>query len=122
MEIHLPHSLFSCFIVSLNRKHVTLHEDEQHFKSYLEILLNYGTDASAAHLFTKTWYLDVVSGDGFLKDDPINIGYTRRLFHLEDSKTVELIGRLHGDMFASNSMLMALNACARLVLSAVNYR
>jgi hypothetical protein len=31
-------------------------------------------------------------------------GYVRRLGHLNDSKTLELIGRLHRDLFSSYSM------------------
>ena len=33
---NLLHSMFSCLSVSLNGKHVTLHETNYHYKAYLE--------------------------------------------------------------------------------------
>jgi hypothetical protein len=90
----------------VNGKPVTLHENIYHYKYYLEKLLDYGSDANSTHLITSFWYPDTATDDGLLKADAGNSGYVRRLGHLFDSKTVEVIGRLHGDLFNSNSMLI----------------
>jgi hypothetical protein len=49
--------------------------------------------------------MHTATGDGLLKADPSNSGYIRRLGHLNDRKTAELIGMLHVDLFSSNTML-----------------
>jgi hypothetical protein len=40
---------------SLNENPVSLHENKYHYKSYLEKLLNYGSDAKSIHLNTSFW-------------------------------------------------------------------
>ena len=50
--------MFSSVIVSLNGKAITVHETNYHYRTYLEKLLNYGSDASVTHLVSSVWYLD----------------------------------------------------------------
>jgi len=61
--------MFISLSVSLNGKAVTLHETNNHYKAYLQELLNYGSDASDTYLVSSFWYLDL---SGELKD---NSGY-----------------------------------------------
>jgi hypothetical protein len=70
-----------------------------HYKAYLEKLLNHGSDASGTHLVSSLWYLDSCEE---LKE---NNGYTTRLKYICNSQTVELYGRLHADLFNSDKML-----------------
>ena len=70
--------MFSSLIVSLNGKHITLHEINYHYKAYLQKLLNYGSDASGTHLVYSFWYLD---SSGELKD---NSGYVNLLNYLSN--------------------------------------
>jgi hypothetical protein len=102
----LLHFLFSSLTVSLSGEPVTLHENNYHYKYYLEKLLNYGSDTTSTHLITSFWYPDTATGDGLIKAEPGNSGYVRRIDHLNDRKTVEFIGMMLGDLFISNSMLM----------------
>jgi hypothetical protein len=97
---NLLHSMFSCLSVSLNGKPVTLHETNYHYKTYLDKLLNYGSDASGRHLVSKLWYLD---SSQELKD---NNDYSTRLKYIGNRQTVELYGRLHADFFNSDKMLI----------------
>jgi hypothetical protein len=96
----LLHSILRCLSVSLNGKPVTLHETNYHYKTYLDKLLNYGSDASGTHLVSGLWYLDCTQE---LKD---NNSYTTRLKYISNSQNVELYGRLHADLFSSDKMLI----------------
>jgi len=49
---------------------------------------------------SSLWYLD---SSQELKD---NNGYSARLKYIDNSQTVELYGRLHGDLFNSDKMLI----------------
>jgi len=95
---NLLRSTFSSLSKSLNRKPVTLHKTNYHYKAYLKKLLNYGFDASGKHLVSSFCYLD---SSGELKD---NSGYVRRLNYLRSDNTIELYGWLHVDLFNSDKM------------------
>jgi hypothetical protein len=86
--------------VSLNGKPVNLHEKNYHYKTYIEKLINYGSDASGTRQFSGFWYPD---SPGELKD---NIGYAKRLDYPGNGKNLELYGRLHADLFNSDKMLI----------------
>jgi len=88
----LLHSIFSSLSISLNGKQVTLHETNCHYKAYLEMLLNYGSDASGTHVVSSFGYLD---SSGELKD---NNGYFKRLNYLSIGNTIQLYGTLHADI------------------------
>jgi len=92
--------MFCSLSISLNGKPVILHETNYHYKAYIEKLLNYDSDASSTHLISSFWYLD---SPGELKQ---NTGYVKRLNYLSNSKTLELYGRLHADLFNSDKMLI----------------
>ena len=92
--------MFSSVSVSLNGKHVTLHETNYHYKAYLEKLLNYGSDASGTHLVASFLFLD---SSGALKD---STGYATQLYYLSTSQTLEEYGRLHTDLFNYDKMLI----------------
>jgi hypothetical protein len=69
--------------------------------AYLEKLLNYGSYASGPHLVSSFCFLDSPTSDGALKD---NSGHDTQLKYLSNDQTVELIGRLHADLFNSYKM------------------
>jgi hypothetical protein len=103
---NLLHSLFSSLTASLNGKPVSLHENNCHYKAYLETVLNYGSDASQTYLVTNFWFLDTPARDGSIKADATNKGYAKRLGYLKGGKLVVLVGTLHGDSFNSNNLLI----------------
>jgi hypothetical protein len=53
-------SRFSQCNVTVNGTDVTQTNEHSNYRSYLETLLNYGTDAAASHLINTYWYLDTV--------------------------------------------------------------
>ena len=94
------HSLFSQCSVTLNGVSVTQANELYQYRSYLETLLTYGSDASASHLTNSFWYLD--KGD-LLPCDPTaadakNAGFITRWNRIKQSKDVQLYGRLHSDI------------------------
>ena len=102
------HSLFSQVDITLNRKLVTPSVPTYPYKAYLETLLSYGTDAKESQLTSQLWYLDnnpMDSVDPFLEDDP-NKGLKDRQRFIAESKSVEMIGRLHSDIFQQDRYLL----------------
>jgi len=60
------HSLFSQCSISLNGVNITPASELYPYRSYLESLLTYGSDAANSHLTNAYWYLDkgdVLAGD-----------------------------------------------------------
>jgi len=55
---NLLHSRFSSLSISLNGKPVTLPKTNYHYKSYIQKLLNNGSDASNTDLISSILYLD----------------------------------------------------------------
>jgi hypothetical protein len=68
--------------------------------------LNYGAHASGTHFVSSFWFLDSATDDESLSADKANKGYATRLNHLNESKTIELYGRLHADLLNSDRMLI----------------
>ena len=91
---------------SLNGKPVTLHETSYRYKAYLEKLLNYGSDATGTHLVSSFWYLDSSVANEKLTAAKYKKGYATPLKYLSRSRTVELYGRLHADLFKTDRMLI----------------
>jgi len=96
------HSLFS--VTTLNNVPITQSGDLYQYRSYLETILTYGSDAGASHLTNSLWYLD--QGD-MLPCDPstadktapaTNLGFLTRWDKIKQSKEVQLYGRLHSDL------------------------
>ena len=52
------HSLFSQCTIALNGVNITQSGDLYNFRTYLETLLTYGSDASLSHLTNIYWYKD----------------------------------------------------------------
>ena len=70
------------------------------YRSYLETLLTYGSDASNSNLTNAYWYPDegdVLAGDP-TSDSIKNKGFVKRWERQKQSKIMELYGRLHGDI------------------------
>lgn len=95
----LLHSLFSQIQVFINNTNVTQSGDNYPYKAYIEILLNYSKDSIETYLKNQLFYLD--SGD-FLANDR-NTGFVEREKQLKN--TVELVGRLHSDIFQTDLLL-----------------
>jgi hypothetical protein len=99
------HSLFSQVDVSLNDTLITPSENTYPYRAYLEATLNYGTDAKQDHL----------SAACFESDTPPNVAATSgsdnnglkiRRQIASGSQELDMIGRLHSDIFAQDRYLL----------------
>lgn len=94
------HSLFSQCTITLNGVAITQSPQHYNYRSTLETLLTYGTDASESHLTNAFWYKD--SGDMKPCDptaaDAKNKGFVTRWQRCKQSKELQLYGRLHSDL------------------------
>ena len=70
------------------------------YRSYLESLQTYGSDATNSHLTNTYWYLgkgDVLAGDP-TSTSIKNRGFVKRWERQKQSKVIELYDRLHADI------------------------
>ena len=94
------HSLFSQCSLTLNGTTITKTTELYQYRSYLETLLTYGSDAATSHLTNGFWYLE--TGDlqtcDPTKAESRNTGFISRWTLVKQSKEVQLLGRLHSDI------------------------
>lgn len=93
----LLHTLFQQVDISLNDILVSDASNLYHYRSIIETLLSYGNEAKLSQL-TMAMY----SKDKATKMDDVadaNTGLVKRREFFKNSQTVQLIGKLHADMF-----------------------
>ena len=102
------HSLFKQVDVALNGHEISDSSSLYPYRAYLEALLNYGDEAKKGHLSSSLYYQDE-AGKFDLKDPTAaspNQGLKARAAFFKGSAEVELLGRLHCDIFHTNRHLM----------------
>ena len=102
-------TLFRQCSISLNGVNITPASDLYPYRSYLESLLTYGSDAENSHLTNAYWYMD--EGD-VLAGNPTsynikNKGFVKRLDRQKQSKVIELYDRLHADVYNVSQFLLS---------------
>ena len=100
------HSLFSQVDVYLNNTLVTPSSNTYPFRSYVETLLSYGAEAKKTQLTSQLWYKDTA---GHMEGTTINAGnldLVERGRYLAESRVVDMMGRLHVDVFLKDKFLL----------------
>jgi len=103
------HSLFSQVNIFLNETHVTASTNTYPYRAMLETLLSYGDDAKKSQLTTTLYYEDKAgSMDAVTFDnaDTRNAGLVQRRNFTARSWVVDMIGRIHADLFFQNRHLL----------------
>ena len=104
------HSLFSQVDIQLGHQLVTPSVNTYPYKAYLETLLSYGSDAKESQLTAEMWYKDtppMEHNDPYTDEaDDKNEGFIARSQFSNTSKSVEMIGRLHSDIFHTGKYLL----------------
>jgi len=102
------HSLFSQVDISLNGTQVTSSMNTYPYRSMIETLLSYGNDAKESQLTAELFQKDrsghmnnVNFGDGERND-----GLIRRGGLTAQSRVVDMVGRLHADMFFQDRYML----------------
>ena len=99
------HSLFSQVDVYLNDTLVTPSSNTYPFRAYVETLLSYGAEAKKTQLTSQLWYKDTAGHMDATQENGGNAGLARRR-HIVGSRVVEMMGRLHVDLFMQDRFLL----------------
>ena len=99
------HSLFSQVDVSLNNILVTPSENTYPYRAYIESTLNYGREAKTTHLTSALYYQDTANHLDSLNGEH-NIGFRQRNAQAVAGRDVDMIGRLHCDIFHQERYLL----------------
>ena len=103
------HSLFSQVDVYLNGTLVTPSTNTYAYRAYIETLLSYGTDAKDTQLTGQLWHKDTATrmdAVDIVDGAASNAGFVARRDNIVRSRVVDLIGRLHVDMFMQDKFLI----------------
>ena len=98
------HSLFSDVSVSLNENLVSPPTSLYPYRAYIEILLSYGPAAKESQLTGVMWYKDTPGHQDKRTTD--NKGFTSRKALTAQSKSVQMMGKLHLDLFCQEKYLL----------------
>ena len=99
------HSLFSQVDVLLNNTLVTPSENTYPYRAYIESTLNYGREAKTTHLTSALYYQDTASQMNSLNADN-NAGFRERHARAVAGRDVDMIGRLHCNIFHQERYLL----------------
>jgi hypothetical protein len=120
---NLLHSLFSQVDVSLNGTLITNSTNTYPYRAYLENLLSYGPAAKGSQKTAEMFYKD--ESGKFDRANPLhgevgmrNKGLAKRASFFTRSRVVDLVGRLHSDIFFQQRyMLNEVNTKIKLTRS-----
>lgn len=101
---NIINSLFSQCQIYLNNVNVSNNEGDFAYRCYLEKLLNHGEESANTHLQSGGWYLDESKLDDM---SGTNLGYEKRKLWFTNGKTVEVYGRLTGDILNQHKYLIS---------------
>lgn len=106
----LLNSLFIQVDVSLNGKLVSSATNLNPFRGILETILSYGPAAKRSQLTAAMFYKDKAGyfdvADPTLDDKDANTGLKARYQHTKESQSVEMIGRIHEDVFNIDRLMI----------------
>lgn len=98
-------SLFSSVDLSLNDRLISPSNSTYGYRSYIEQLLSFGKDAKESYLTSCIWYKD--DAGRFNITDDTNSGYRNRKHIFRQSREVEMMGRIHSDLFSQPRFLLS---------------
>ncbi|XP_021354323.1 uncharacterized protein LOC110450876 [Mizuhopecten yessoensis] len=98
------HSLFNNVSVSLNERLVSPPENAYPYRAYIETLLSYGPAAKDSQLTGAMWHKDTAGKMDTQGNE--NLGYVARKAMTAGSRTVDLMGKIHADVFAQERYLV----------------
>jgi hypothetical protein len=120
------HSLFSQVDISLNGTLITNSTNTYPYRAYIETLLSYGPPAKKSHLTASLYFKDDAAHPSSPMDKPNpkaegadrNNGLRKRAAYTSESNEVDMIGRIHSDIFFQERyMLNEVNTKIKLTRS-----
>ncbi|XP_043349901.1 uncharacterized protein F54H12.2-like [Dermochelys coriacea] len=99
-------SIFSQLDVTLGDRLVSQSNDCYPYRAFIESVLNYSDDTLATQFSTGLFYKDTAGQQEETGLDGENLGFLRRAKLTAQSRTVELLGHLHSDLFFQEKLLL----------------
>ena len=121
------HSLFNQVDVSLNERLITSSTPTYPFRAIIETLLSYGHDAKKSQLSSALYYKDTAGKMDVVdptveEDEDANVGLKSRYALTQRSRVVDMIGRIHSDIFFQNKYLLnGVNMKIKLIRSKAEF-
>jgi len=103
------HSLFSQVDISLNGTLITASTNTYPCRAMLETLLSYGEDAKRSQLTSALFYNDQAGRMNYVdfgKEEDMNEGLVKRRVFVRLSRTFDMMGRLHADIFFQDRYML----------------
>ena len=104
------HSMFNQIDVHLNDRLVSAASNTYAYRAMIETLLTYGSDAKTSHLTAGLFYKDTAqrldAADPTLNDANVNFGLKKRYQFTRESREVDMVGMIHGDIFCQEKFLL----------------
>ena len=92
--------------VYLNDTLVTPSSNTYPFRAYVDTVLRYGAEAKNTQLTSQLWYKDTAGHMDVTTVDGGNTWLIERQRHIAESRIVEMMGRLHVDLFLQDRFLL----------------
>ncbi|XP_038248478.1 uncharacterized protein F54H12.2-like [Dermochelys coriacea] len=99
-------SIFSQLDVTLGDRLVSQSNNCYPYRAFIESVLNYSDDTLATQFSAGLFYKDTAGQQEETGLDGENLGFVRRAKLTAQSRTVELLGHLHSDLFFQEKLLL----------------
>ena len=100
------HSLLNQMDVYRNDTLVTPWSNTYPYRAYVDTVLSYGAEANNTQLTSQLWYKDTAGHIDATTVDGGNTGRVERRRYIAESRIVEMMGRLHVDLFLQDRFLL----------------
>ncbi|KAM8972047.1 uncharacterized protein F54H12.2-like [Pelodytes ibericus] len=99
-------TLFNQLDVTLGDRLISQSNNLYAYRAYIETVLNYRADALSTQFTAGLFYKDTAGRHQERVLDGDNTGFTKRAHMTSLSKTVELLGHLHSDLFFQEKLIL----------------
>ena len=103
-ECNFLHTLWTQVDVYLNGLLVTQSNNNYPYRAYIENLFSFGQEAKNSQLSALLWHRN--TSENFDTRGATNLGYTKRKALAAESKEIDMMGKLHLDLFFQNRYLL----------------
>jgi hypothetical protein len=101
------HSMFSQVDITLNGTQISSSTNTYAYRAIIETLLSFSTDAKLSQLTLSLYYKDQSSRmNAITVDHTANSGFMSRRSKAARSRIMDLIGRIHGDIFFQDRLML----------------
>ena len=103
------HSLFSQVDISLNGTLITSSTNTYPYRAMIETLRSYGMDAKTSQLTSALYYKETagnMDSVDFEDENDVNKGLAVRRHMARESRVIDMMGRLHADIFFQNRYML----------------